>query len=70
MFYVIEFQTSDTTGAAIPFAFEDKNLAEQQYHAMLSAAAVSTVPIHAVALTRGDGTVIKSEYYNHGESEA
>lgn len=64
MFYVIEIQTS-TTGAIIPFSFEDRNQAEAKYHDLLRVAAVSQVPKHGAMLFNDDGFVLKSEVYNH-----
>lgn len=68
MFYVIEIQTG-TTGAVIPFVFQDRNQAEAKYHTLLSVAAVSEVPKHGAMLFTDDGFVLKSEVYNHEEAE-
>ena len=68
MFYVIEIQTS-TTGAVIPFVFDNRNEAEAKYHALLSIASTSTVPKHGAMLFNDDGFIIKSEVYNHENAE-
>ena len=68
MFYVIEIQTS-TTGAVIPFVFDNRNEAEAKYHALLSIASTSTVPKHGAMLFNDDGFIIKSEVYNHETTE-
>ena len=70
MFYVIEIQTTENTGAVIPFCFSDRNDAEQKYHQLLSVAAVSQVPYHGAMLFNQDGFVIKTEVYNHLETAA
>ena len=45
MFIVMEIQTSEQV-ATIVNAYDDRNQAENKYHAILSAAAVSAVPKH------------------------
>lgn len=69
MFYVIEIQTNDTTGAVIPFTFTDRDQAEAKYHSLLAVAAVSQVPKHGAMIFNDDGFVIKSEVYNHSTEE-
>ena len=69
MFYVIEIQTMENTGAVIPFTFTDRGQAESKYHNLLSVAAVSQVPYHGAMLFNQDGFVLKSEVYNHTEPE-
>lgn len=65
MFYVIEIQTQDSTGAVIPFCFADRNQAEAKYHTLLAVCATSSVPKHGAMLFNDDGFIIKSEVYNH-----
>ena len=64
IFYVIELQTS-TTGAAIPYAYDNQPDAEAKYHTLLAVAAKSSVPKHSVMLIGENGFVIKSETYEH-----
>lgn len=67
MFYVLEIQTNENTGAVIPFTFSNRNEAEAKYHSLLAVAAVSQVEKHGAMLFTDDGFVLKSEVYNHAE---
>ena len=70
MYIVIEMQTtSGTTAVLPPVAYEDKKTAESAYHNILSAAALSDVPIHSAVVLDEYGCVIRNEYYEHGENE-
>lgn len=69
MFYVIEIQTNENTGAVIPFTFIDRDQAEAKYHSLLAVAAVSQIPKHGAMIFNDDGFVIKSEVYNHSTEE-
>lgn len=53
-YYVIEFQTTNGVGAAIPYAYSDPAEAEAKYHAILSAAAKSSVEKHGAILITED----------------
>ena len=66
MFIVMEIQTSDTV-APIVNSYADRNTAEQKYHQILSAAAVSEVPKHGAVMLTDEGTRLKSECYIHEE---
>ena len=66
MYIVIEIQTSDTV-ATIVNAYEDRNTAEQKYHQILSAAAVSEVPKHGAVMLTDEGVRLKGECYIHEE---
>lgn len=65
MFYVIEIQTGNKTGAILPFTFADHSQAEEKYHTLLAVAAVSEVAKHGAMLFTDDGFVMKSEVYDH-----
>lgn len=67
MFIVIEIQTSGDTVGTIINKFESIYEAEARYHAILAAAAVSSVPVHAAVILTNSGTLVKSEYYRHEE---
>ena len=69
MFYVIELQTTASTGAVVPFSFSDRDDAEAKYHTLLAVAAKSNVPKHTVMLLGADGFVLKSETYIHEAAE-
>lgn len=68
MFIVIEIQTS-TQVATIVNAYEDRNTAEQKYHQILAAAAVSTVPKHGAVMLTDEGVRLKGECYIHEQEE-
>ena len=67
---VIEIQHSNSgETACLTNTFSDQNLAEQKYHTVLSAAAVSTVNVHSAVMLDDTGRLIKNETYYHGTSE-
>lgn len=68
MYIVIEIQTGDKV-ATLVNAYEDRNAAENKYHTILSAAAVSEVPKHAAVMLTEEGTRLKSECYIHEQPE-
>ena len=70
IFYVNEIQTSDESGAVIPFTFSNRNEAEAKYHSLLAVCATSTVPKHGAMLFNEDGFILKSETYNHSIVDA
>lgn len=67
VYIVIEIQADDSTAATVVNSYTDRNLAEQKYHQILSAAAVSAVPVHSAVMLTSDGTRIKGETYRHSE---
>ena len=64
MYIVIEIQTTDKV-ATLTTAYEDRNQAEQKYHQILSAAAVSQVPKHGAVMLTDEGVRLKGECYIH-----
>ena len=66
MFIVLELQATLTNVAHIFTIYADQAQAESSYHLVLSAAAVSTVPMHSALLMTADGQVMRSETYKHG----
>ncbi len=65
-YLVTEIQTFDTGAIATPsYAYDDRLTAESKYHALLSGAAVSALPLHAVVLMTSDGRVVTSQAYRH-----
>ena len=50
-------------------AFTDDARAEQKYHTVLAAAAVSTVNVHSAVMLDDTGNRIKGETYYHGTLE-
>lgn len=66
MFIVIELQTINAeTVANIVNTYTEKAVAEQKYHTILAAAAVSALPCHAAVMLDKEGRMIKSEFYTH-----
>lgn len=66
MYIVIELQTlNDEQVANIVTAYTVKETAEQKYHTVLAAAAVSTLPCHAAIMMNERGDMLKHEYYTH-----
>ena len=68
MFLVLEIQKTDQV-AHLLTAYESKAEAEQKFHTVLAAAAVSSVPVHSAMLITDDGTTLRSERYVHGLTE-
>lgn len=66
MFIVLELQATEETVTHIFTVYADQAQAESNYHLVLSAAAVSTVPMHSALLMTADGQVMRSETYEHG----
>jgi len=69
-YIVIETQENgDTVGNQV-FAYDSPLDAESKYYAVLSAAAVSPVPVHTAYLQTSDGRYIDSKCYDHRQSES
>ena len=68
-YIIIEMQTNGENTAIITTVKHNANEAEQQYHTVLAAAAVSNVDIHAACMLTERGNVVKYECYTHEENE-
>ena len=71
MFYIvteIQTNTNNTVGILTNY-FTDRNEAESKYHYVLSFAAKSTLPVHAVSIQTNEGQVIEYKYYKHEQPE-
>ena len=66
IYIVMEIQSDGSTANCLVTAYEDKNAAENKYHTVLAAAAVSAVPKHSAVMLTDDGTRLKGETYYHG----
>lgn len=66
-YIIIEQQTSNGVTSAMFTVKGTFNEAEQQYHTVLAAAAVSDVPIHSATMLNERGQIIKYECYDHTE---
>lgn len=64
MYIVMEIQTSDNV-ATIVNSYDNRNTAEQKYHQILAAAAVSEVPKHGAVMLTDEGVRLKGECYIH-----
>ena len=68
MYIVIELQKSaDGSVASIVTNHENFNQAESNYYSCLAAAAISSVPRHAVVMLQDNGMALQSKYYDHPE---
>lgn len=67
---VIEIQHSNNgETATICTTYKEQSIAEQKYHEVLSAAAVSAVNVHSAVMMDDDGCSVKRETYYHGPLE-
>lgn len=64
-YIVIELQTTGNSTANIVTAYDSKEQAESAYYAILSAAAVSSVPVHSAAIITEEGYPLMSGHYKH-----
>ncbi len=69
VYIVIEIQAAASTAATLVNSYTDRSLAEQKYHDVLSAAAVSPVVVHYAVMMTEDGTRIKGETYRHDPAD-
>lgn len=66
MFIVIEIQkTNESSVSTLVNSYTNRNDAESKYHAILTAASVSTVYEHSAVMLKDDGGFIKNESYFH-----
>ena len=67
MFIVIEIQKNSSGQiATLVNSYSDHNTAEQKYHTILAAAAVSGLPSHAAVMLLENGQEVKHECYGTG----
>lgn len=66
MYIILETQTNaNGTVGTIISSYEDQNAAENKYHTVLAAAAISELPLHCAFMLTDEGYLIKSEVYRH-----
>ena len=66
-YLVVELQTyADGSVGHLEWSFANQAQAESKFHAVLSAAAVSEVTIHACSLLASDGRLLNRGCYEHG----
>ena len=69
-YYVIELQTNaDGTTGNLVYSYDNKPDAEEKYHSVLTAAAKSSVLVHACVMMDNKGNSIKNEYFVHPAPE-
>lgn len=69
-YLVVELQTyANGTMGHIEWDFTSQAEAESRFHAVLSAAAVSEVPVHAACLLDGTGRLLDRGCYDRRETE-
>lgn len=65
-YLVIEIQTNvDGKIGILTFSYDNRNEAESKYHAVLSAAAISALPMHSCDLIQADGILLARQFYVH-----
>ena len=64
MYIVTELQTNGETTAVLNYTYTDKNIALQQYHTILAAAAVSQVQVHTAMIVNEIGLVEYRETFD------
>ncbi len=69
-YIVIELQTTNGTTSNIVTTHATRQEAESKYHLILSAAAVSNVPLHAATILTADGFQLMYQAYTHEAAEA
>ena len=68
-YIVIEQQTNNGTTSVLTTIKSNINEAENKYHTVLAAAAISQVDVHSAALLNERGQFIKYECFDHTEPE-
>lgn len=70
MYIVIEIQTNaDGSVGNLVYKYDTLDEANSKYHSILASAAVSSLPCYAAVLLTNAGTMVKSEFYRHGDEE-
>lgn len=68
MYIVIELQTNaDGVVGSLVYKYDSRDEAESKFHSILASAAISALPVHAAVMLTNAGTMVKSEFYRHGE---
>lgn len=67
-YIVMEIQTNyDGSVGNLVYAFDDRPHAERQYHLILSAAAVTQLPMHAAVMLTNEGNILAHQVYHSTE---
>lgn len=67
MFIVLELQYVNGTTSVLSNVYNVRETAEQKYHSILAAAAVSDIEIHSAVLLTHEGNLIKKDSYFHSQ---
>ena len=66
MYIVLETQSyDDGTVGTLVSSYEERNAAENKYHLVLAAAAISDLPRHSAFMLSDEGYLVKSESYTN-----
>ena len=69
-YLVMEIQKFDTGAVSTPtWAYDNENPAWSKYHSVLSAAAVSTLPVHSAVIMNESGFCIEHKCFEHAQPE-
>ena len=68
MYLVIELQTNGGQMANLAYSYSTRAEAESKFHAILSAAAVSSVDVHSAVVLDEEGCVLANGSYAHKET--
>lgn len=69
MYIVLEIQTNaEGVISALVYQFDSLSAANNKYHTILAAAAVSGLPAHTAVIMTNDGGTVKAECYKNGEN--
>ena len=68
-YIIVELQTTGSTTAHIVTKHATRAEAESKFHQVLSAAAISSVPVHAAVMLGEDGMPIRNEVYRHDSAQ-
>lgn len=65
-FLVMEIQKfANGTMSTPTYSYDNINSAEAKYHAILSSAAVSSLPVHSCVMVNEEGMYVKSQCFIH-----
>lgn len=64
-YIVIELQTTGNNTANIVTTYDVREQAESAYYAILSAAAISSVPVHSATIITEEGYPLMNGHYTH-----
>lgn len=69
MYLVVEMQTQNGKVSTLNYQYDNMSQAESKYFAILSAAAVSNLDVHAAIIMDCRGVVLKNYFYDRRSNE-